>query len=257
MASKTGSDGKSANSSLDGNVFELSQHLNKDLDTDRIIPYQVDVRNSDELSNLVKHTADHFGRIDILINNAGAMWWKPLEKTPIEKFDLMHDVNIRASYALSQLCVPYMKQNGWGHIIHHSPPFTPSEIDKALQSERWLLNRVAYLSSKWGMSIVSAGLAKELAGTGIASNTIWPKTMIKTQATEVHGLGNSKLWRRPEIMADLVLGVLNENPYTFTGKSLVDEEYLRLQGMSDFSKYQCKPGCEPPPISEIIEVSNV
>ena len=102
LASKTGSDGKSANSSLDGNVFELSQHLNKDLDTDRIIPYQVDVRNSDELSNLVKHTADHFGRIDILINNAGAMWWKPLEKTPIEKFDLMHDVNVRASYALSR-----------------------------------------------------------------------------------------------------------------------------------------------------------
>jgi citronellol/citronellal dehydrogenase len=258
LASNTGRDGINSGKKIEGNVFELSDTLNLKLTTNHVEPFQVDVRNSDQLQELVKHTIDYFGRIDILINNAGAMWWKPVEKTPVERFDLMHDVNVRASYTLSQLCIPYMKQNRWGHILFHSPPFVGSEIDQALQSERWLVNRAAYLSSKWGMSIVSAGLAKELTGSGVACNTIWPKTMIQTQATKVNQLGNAKFWRKPEIMSDLVLGILQKNPETFTGHSLIDEDFLRnYQGITDFSRYQCVDGYEPPAISDIIEQANV
>jgi len=108
------------------------------------------------------------------------------------------------------------------------------------------------------MSIVAAGLSKELSGTGVACNTIWPKTMIKTQATEVNQLGDARYWRHPEIMSDLVLGVLEHDPQTFTGHSLIDEDFLRkYQGITDFSKYQCVDGYEPPAISDIIEKSQV
>lgn len=258
LASKTGADSDNAGKQLPGNVFSLSDNLRK-LHTDiSVLPYQVDVRDSSQLQGLVDATRNKFDRIDILINNAGAMWWKPVEKTPVEKFDLMHDINVRASYTLSQICIPHMKEAGYGHILFHSPPFTGHEIDKALQSKRWLINRAAYLSSKWGMSIVAAGLSKELSGTGVACNTIWPKTMIKTQATEVNQLGDARYWRRPEIMSDLVLGVLEQDPQTFTGHSLIDEDFLReYQGITDFSKYQCMDGYEPPAISDIIEKSHV
>jgi citronellol/citronellal dehydrogenase len=240
------------NPTLPGNVFELSEKINARIGEEVAFPFQMDVRNAGEMKDLVNFTVGKFDRLDILVNNAGAMWWKSLEETPIEKFDLMHDINVRATYELSRLCVPQMEKNGWGHLVHHSPPFNPDTIESALASDGHFVNRVAYLSSKWGMSIVSAGLARELGGTGIASNTIWPRTMIDTQATRVNKLGDGRMWRKPEIMSDMLLQLLEENPYDFTGKSLLDETYLRTKGVTDFSKYQTEPGYEPPSIEVLL-----
>ena len=214
------------------------------------LAYQIDVRDSKSMSGLVSSTMRYFGRIDILINNAGALWWKNMLETPVEKYDLINNVNSRAAYTLSQLCLPHMINNKWGHIIMQSPPFTPEYINYITKTKK-IKGMTAYMISKLGMSITAQGIAQEFGGRGIAANTLWPMTPIESYALINNKLGNEKHWRKSDIISDAVMHILQEDPMTFTGNCLIDEEYLRTKGETDFSKYQCVSGHEPPPLENI------
>jgi citronellol/citronellal dehydrogenase len=217
-----------------------------------VLPYQIDVRNSESLNDLVNTTINHFGKIDILINNAGALWWKNMLETPVKKYDLVNEVNSRAAYTLSQLCLPHMLKNNWGHIIMQSPPFTPEYINNLITTEK-IKYKTAYMTSKLGMSITALGIAQELRETGVAANTLWPMTPIESFALINNNLGTKKQWRKPEIISDAIMHILQEDPKTFTGNSLIDETYLKTKGITDFSKYQCVQGHEPPKLNDLRE----
>lgn len=218
----------------------------------KVLPYQIDVRNSESLNGLVNTTIKKFGKIDILINNAGALWWKDILETPVNKYDLVNEVNSRAAYTLSQLCIPHMLENKWGHIIMQSPPFTPEYINFITKMNK-VKGMTAYMTSKLGMSITSLGIAQELIGTGVAANTLWPMTPIESYALINNHLGNREQWRKPEIISDAILNILQENPIDFTGNSLIDEVYLRTKGINNFSRYQCISGFEPPKLNDLRE----
>ncbi len=215
-----------------------------------VLPYQIDVRDNKSLEKLVDTTIKRFGKIDILINNAGALWWKNMLETPVEKYDLVNNVNSRATYTLSQLCLPHMLKNKWGHIIMQSPPFTPEYINYITNTNK-IKGMTAYMTSKLGMSITALGIAQEVGGSGVAANTLWPITPIESYALINNKLGNKKTWRKPEIISDAVMHILQEDPKTFTGNCLIDEDYLRTKGFTDFSKYQCVPGYEPPKLNNL------
>jgi citronellol/citronellal dehydrogenase len=203
--------------------------------------FQCDVREEDQIAAAVSHGIQRFGKIDILINNAGALWWQPVLNTPTKRFDLIMDVNVRASFLLARETLPSMIERGWGHIVNMSPPIDFSNLP----------GFTGYFISKYGMTLLTLGLAGEVKEAGVAVNSLWPVTAIDTAAVRVYEVGTEEQWRKPSIVADATLELVCREPSRTTGQALLDEEILREAGVEDFSKYAVVPGTEPPPIDWI------
>lgn len=203
------------------------------------LPLACDVRSAEAIQAMVEQTKTHFGRIDILVNNAGALWWEPVLKTPAKRFDLVMDVNVRASFLTAQAVLPAMIERQWGHIINMSPPINYDH----------LANRVGYMISKFGMTMLSMGLAEEMRPHNIAVNSLWPVTLIESLATINWGLGGPEMWRKGTIMADAVVAMVTREPMACTGQALLDEPVLREAGVTDFEPYSCVPGSQPADIN--------
>ena len=203
------------------------------------LPVQVDVRDADQVEALAARTVERFGRIDVLINNAGALWWRPLLDTPAKRFDLVMSVNARAAFLCCLAVLPHMIRGGRGHIVNMSPP-----LDAAM-----VPGRIAYAISKLGMTLLTHGLAEEMRPHNVAVNSLWPVTIIESQASINHGLGTRAMWRTPDILVDCVLRLARKSPAEVTGRALLDEEFLRSEGVTDFGGYACVPGTEPPRLS--------
>src|SRR5437773_427636 len=156
------------------------------------LPIQTDVRDNDQIEQMVAKTIERFGRIDILINNAGALWWQPVRETPAKRFDLLIGVNVRAAFLTARTVLPHMMERKWGHIINMSPPIDPKIVP----------GKVAYFISKFGMTLLTHGLAEEVREHHVAVNSLWPVTIIESQASLNWGLGNREAWRKPDILVD-------------------------------------------------------
>ncbi len=204
----------------------------------RALAVKCDVRFVDQIFAAVEEAGRTFGRIDILINNAGAFWWHPIEETPEKKWDLVMSINAKAPFFAAQAVLPWMKKNGWGHIVNMSPPMQVEQAE----------NKIAYMISKFGMTLLTHGLAAEQAHNNIAVNSLWPVTIIESLASVNGGLGGPELWRKADILADATLAIVTSDPKKRTGRALLDEEVLAEEGVIDFSPYACVPGTNPPPI---------
>jgi len=203
------------------------------------LPIQVDVRAADQIEAMTAQTMQRFGRIDILINNAGALWWKPVLETPAKRFDLVMGVNARAAFFASRAVLPHMMERTWGHIINMSPP-----IDLKI-----VPGKVAYFISKFGMTLLTHGLAEEVRPHHIAVNSLWPVTIIESQASINWGMGSREMWRKPDILVDCVLRLVQKDPAEITGQALLDEDFLRQEGVTELGNYSCVPGTNPSRIS--------
>jgi citronellol/citronellal dehydrogenase len=166
---------------------------------------------------------------------AGALHWKSLLETPSQRFDLVVGVNVRAAFLACRAVLPTMIARGWGHIINMSPP-----IDLAM-----VPGRVAYGISKLGMTLLTHGLAAEVRSHNIAVNSLWPVTLIESQASINWNLGTPADWRKPDILVDCVLRLVQKEAAEITGQALLDEDFLRGEGVTDFSHYACVPGSTP------------
>jgi citronellol/citronellal dehydrogenase len=218
---------------LPGSIFTVAEEVERA--GGQALPVAVDVRDEAQIEAMVAKTRERFGRIDILINNAGALFWKPLLETPAKRFDLVMDVNARAAFLCSRVVLPAMIERRFGHIINMSPP-----LDLAI-----VPGRVAYAISKLGMTLLTHGLAAEVREHNIAVNSLWPVTIIESQASINWGLGDRSMWRKPEILVDCVLRLVQKPPAEMTGLAVLDEDFLRSEGVTDFSPYACVPGSNP------------
>ncbi len=221
---------------LPGSIYTVAKEV--EAAGARALPFKIDIRDADHIDALVTKTKEQFGRIDILINNAGALWWQPLLETPSKRFDLVMSVNARASFLMARAVLPSMMERKWGHIINMSPPIDLKMVP----------GRIAYCISKFGMTLLTLGLAEEVRSANIAVNSLWPVTIIESQASINWGLGNRSMWRKPDILVDCVLRLVEKEPGEVTGKVLLDEDFLRAEGVNDFSPYACVAGTEPPRI---------
>src|SRR5216684_7840140 len=174
----------------------------------RALPIQIDVRDADQIEGMVAQTVERFGRIDILINNAGALWWQPVRETPAKRFDLVMAVNVRAAFLTARAALPHMIERKWGHIINMSPPIDPKIVP----------GKVAYFISKFGMTLLTHGLAEEVRPHHIAVNSLWPVTIIESQASINWGLGTRAMWRKPDILVECVLRLVQKEPTVVTGQ---------------------------------------
>jgi citronellol/citronellal dehydrogenase len=203
------------------------------------LPVQVDVRDAAQIEGMAARTLERFGRIDVLVNNAGALHWASLLDTPARRFDLVMGVNARAAFLCCRAVLPSMIARRWGHIINMSPPLDLSMVP----------GRIAYSISKLGMTLLSLGLAEEVRPHNVAVNSLWPVTLIESQASINWGLGTPSQWRKPDILVDCVLRIVSKEPGSFTGQALLDEDFLRGEGVTDFGGYTCVPGTQPPRLS--------
>jgi citronellol/citronellal dehydrogenase len=222
---------------LPGSIFSVAQEVQTL--GGNALPVPVDVRDEAQIDLMVTQTLDHFGRIDLLVNNAGALFWQPLLDTPAKKFDLVLGVNARAAFLTSRAVLPAMIRQQRGYIINMSPPLDPNMVP----------GRIAYSISKLGMTLLTIGLAEEVRPYHIAVASLWPVTLIESQASIHWGLGCREQWRKPDILVDCVLRLVQKDPNAITGQAFLDEDLLRGEGVTDFSSYACVPGSEPPRLS--------
>ncbi len=195
---------------------------------------QCDIREEEQVEAAVAAAVDRFGGIDILVNNASAIWLKGIAETPMKRFDLMQQVNARGTFLVTQKCLPHLLQAANPHVLTLAPP--PSLDPK------WWAPHTGYTLAKMGMSFVTLGLAAELAGRGIAINALWPRTIIATDALNMIPGVDTRDCRTPEIVADAAHAVLVRPASGFTGRFLIDEEVLGEAGVTDFSGYAVEPG---------------
>ena len=195
---------------------------------------QLDVRDEQALQGAVEQAAQHFGGIDVLVNNASAIGLTSTLDTPVRRLDMMWDVNMRATFLASQACIPHLKKSSNPHILTLSPPLN--------FEAKWFAPHVAYSISKFGMSLCALGMAREFAADGIAVNCLWPRTTIATAAIEFNFPENIfRASRKPEIVADAAYQILLRNSRECSGNFFIDEEVLRMAGVTDFEQYAVTP----------------
>jgi citronellol/citronellal dehydrogenase len=221
---------------LPGTVFSAAQEIEKA--GGQALPCVVDIRFEDQVYAAVEKTAQTFGGIDVLINNASAIHLSGTVETPMKKWDLMHGINARGTFLCSQACIPHLRKASNPHILNNSPPLN--------MEPRWFAPHVAYTMAKYGMSMCVLGMAEELKDDGIAVNALWPRTVIATAAVQnlLGGDESMRHSRLPEIMADAAYAIITKPSRTFTGRFCIDEDVLRAEGLRDFARYQAVPGAE-------------
>ena len=224
------------NPKLPGTIYSAAQEI--EAAGGQCLPLQVDIRDEQQVVDAARVTAEKFGGIDILINNASAISLTPTEATPMKRFDLMFGVNVRGTYLCSQTCIPHLRESAKAgrnpHILTLSPPLN--------MNPRWFKNHVAYTMAKYGMSMCVLGMAEELRADGIAVNALWPRTVIKTAALAMLPGVDTQMCRTPEILADAAHVVLNRDARRHTGHFYLDEEVLAAEGVTDLGRYAVLPG---------------
>ena len=215
---------------LGGTIYSVAKEIEEA--GGQALPIQLDVRDQDAVAAAMKQAAEHFGGIDILINNAGAINLSGVETLDPNRFDLMYQVNTRAVMVCSQAALPYLKKSDNAHILSLSPPLN--------LKESWFAVHSPYTITKYGMSMLTIGMNQEFSSYGISVNALWPRTIIATAAIEF-SLGGRELFSRartPAIMADAAYAILTSENRAITGRLLIDEEILREKGETNFDRYR-------------------
>ncbi|SUD60594.1 short chain dehydrogenase [Ectopseudomonas oleovorans] len=218
---------------LEGTIFSVAAEV--EAAGGKALALQLDVRDEQAVATAMAQAAEHFGGIDALVNNAGAIKLVGVEKLEPKRFDLMYQINTRAVMVCSQAALPYLKKSAGGHILNLSPPLN---LDA-----KWFAQHGPYTVTKYGMSMLTLGMSEEFKKYGISVNSLWPKTMIATAAIEFE-LGSRDAFKRartPAIMADAAHAILSSEGRSLTGRLLIDEDILREQGVSDFEQYRFDP----------------
>jgi citronellol/citronellal dehydrogenase len=193
-----------------------------------------DIREEAEVQAAVAATVERFGGIDILVNNASAIWLRGTLDTPMKRYDLMHQVNIRGTFLCSQACLPHLRKSSNPHILTLSPPLD--------MQAKWFAPHVAYTMAKFGMSQCVLGMAEEFRAEGIAVNALWPRSVINTAALAMIPGIDVRGSRKPEILADAAHAILTTPSRERSGRFFIDDEALREAGFTDLTKYAVEPG---------------
>ena len=213
---------------LPGTIFTAAEEIEKVGGT--ALPIVCDIRYEEQIEAAIEETTSKYGGIDICINNASAIHLTDTVNTPMKRYDLMHNINVRGTFMLSQKCIPHLIKGDNPHILTLSPPLDISR--------KWFGITLAYTTAKYGMSLVAHGLAEELGKHNVASNCLWPRTSLDTAAVRnVIGEELVKGSRKPSIYADAAYAVLKRDSSTCTGNFFLDQDVLEEEGVADFDQY--------------------
>jgi len=219
---------------LPGTIFSAAEEI--EAAGGRALPVVCDIRFEDQIQTAVNRCVETFGGIDICVNNASAISLTGTLATEMKRYDLMHSINTRGTFAVSKACIPHLKKAANPHVLNISPPLDVRP--------KWFARHVAYTMAKFGMSLCVLGMSEEFRGDGIAFNALWPRTTIATAAIAnvVGGQVAMTHCRKPEIMADAAYVIVTQPAREFTGNFCIDETLLARHGVTDFASYAVDPG---------------
>jgi citronellol/citronellal dehydrogenase len=194
-----------------------------------------DIRFDDQVEAAMDAAAKAFGGVDILVNNASAIDLRGIEALEMKRFDLMHQINARGTYLCAKVAIPFLRKAENPHILTLSPPLD--------MNPKWFAPNLAYTMAKYGMSLVTLGLARDLKEAGIAANSLWPETAIATAAVSnlLGGEAIVQRSRKPEIVADAAHAILLRPARDCTGNFFIDVRVLAEEGVSDLTPYAVDP----------------
>jgi len=220
------------NSRLPGTIYSAAAAI--EAAGGKALPLPVDIRFDDQVREAVQQSVNHFGGIDILVNNASAISLTSTSETPMKRFDLMMGVNLRGTYLCSQACLSHLRNAENPHILTLSPPLD--------MQAKWFAPHAAYTIAKYGMSMCVLGMAEEFRPLGIAVNALWPRTIIATAALQVISGAQANRGRTPEVVAEAAAHILVRDSRITTGNFFIDEEVLAQAGVTDLSRYAVSQG---------------
>ena len=222
---------------LEGTVFTAARQI--EAAGGHALPIVGDIRDESQIASAVRRAVERFGGIDVCVNNASAINLSSTEALELKRYDLMQSINTRGTFAVSQACIPHLRRAANPHILTLSPPIS--------LEARWLGPHIGYTIAKYGMTLCALGFAAEFEDAGIASNALWPRTLIATAAVRNLLGGDEALARsrRPELYADAAHAVLTRPSRQCSGNMFLCEDVLGEQGVTDFDRYAYLPGAEP------------
>lgn len=184
---------------------------------------EADVRDESALADAVDVAVARFGGIDACVNNASALSLAGTETVPLAAFDLMMQVNVRGTFALTRVCLAHLRKAANPHILTISPP-----LDLV---PRWLGGHPPYALSKYGMTILALGWAVEFADAGVASNCLWPESTADSGGV-LHLMSQDAAHqaRSSLSMTEAALAVLASPSTQLTGRCLLDRDVLHGTG---------------------------
>ena len=221
---------------LDGTVYTAVKEL--EAAGGKALACICDIRFEEQVQAAVDKAVATFGGIDILVNNASAIFLAGTCDTPMKRYDLMHGINTRGTFLTSKLCLPHLLKAANPHILNISPPLS--------MEPRWFGPTVAYTMAKFGMSMCVLGMAEEFKEQGVGVNALWPRTVIATAAVQ-NLLGGDEVIRhsrKPEIMADAAHVILTRSSRECSGNFFIDDEVLASAGITNLDSYSVVPGAE-------------
>ncbi|KAH9504951.1 Hydroxysteroid dehydrogenase-like protein 2 [Bulinus truncatus] len=217
---------------LPGTIYDVCKEINDN--GGNAMPLKCNVRKEEDVTNTIRHCIDTYGSLDVAVYNAGAVLWNSVVETPLKRWDLMNEVNARGAYCMVQNILPHMLEKKKGRLILVSPPIY----------NRFFKGKTPYSMTKVAMTVLVHGLANELKGTGVSISALWPATVIESHVTQIRNLAPAFM-RKPTIFADACFNIAEEQTDKLNGLALIDEDYLRMEGVTDFTKYRCDPVQEP------------
>jgi len=214
---------------LDGTVYTAAEAIEAAGGT--ALPIVGDIREEEQVVAAVAQTVERFGGIDVCINNASAINLDGTEALAMKRYDLMADINVRGTFLVSKCCIPHLREAANPHILTLSPPIS--------LEDRWLGPHIGYTLAKYGMTMCALGFAAEFRDAGIASNALWPRTLVATAAVQNLLGGDAAMARArsPEIYADAAYAVITSPSRERTGQALLCEDVLVAAGVTDLSVY--------------------
>jgi citronellol/citronellal dehydrogenase len=222
---------------LEGTVYTAAEQIQQA--GGRALPVVGDIRDEAQVAQAVAQTVERFGGIDVCVNNASAINLSGTEALQMKRYDLMQAVNTRGTFVVSRTCIPHLKRSANPHILTLSPPIS--------LEPRWLGPHIGYTIAKYGMTLCALGFAAEFREDGIASNALWPRTLIATAAVQ-NLLGGDEAMaraRKPDLYADAAYAVITRPSRDCTGNAFLCEDVLAEEGVTDFGRYAYRPGAEP------------
>ena len=222
---------------LEGTVHTAAQQIEEA--GGKALPIVGDIRDEEQVEGAVAQAVERFGGIDVCVNNASAINLARPEELELKRYDLMQDINVRGTFAVSRACAPHLKRAENPHILTLSPPIS--------LEPRWLGPHVGYTIAKYGMTLCALGFAQDLKDDGVASNALWPRTLIATAAVQnlLGGEEAMKRSRKPELYADAAYAVVTRPSRECTGNAFLCEDVLAEEGITDMDRYSYVPGAEP------------
>jgi citronellol/citronellal dehydrogenase len=214
---------------LEGTVYTAAEQI--EAAGGQALPIVGDIRDEEQVVSAVVQAVERFGGIDVCVNNASAINLAGTEALEMKRYDLMQDINTRGTFLVSKTCIPHLREAENPHILTLSPPIG--------LEPRWLGPHIGYTLAKYGMSLCALGFAEELREAGIASNALWPRTLIATAAVQNLLGGDAAMARarKPELYADAAYAIVTRPSRECTGNTYLCEDVLVEEGVTDFEQY--------------------